>query len=91
MRRQVAGEEHEVALLADVRERLFQALAQGLGCLDVRGRGYAKRGLRDLCRLLLGTTPTVTLFVRTDNIPAIRLYESIGMARVLSYRSILFP
>jgi uncharacterized protein len=58
---------------------------------EVRGRGYAKRGLRDLCRLLLGSTPTVTLFVRTDNFPAIRLYESIGMAQVLSYRSILFP
>ena len=49
------------------------------------------RGLRDLCRLLLETTPVVTLFVRTDNLPAIRLYESIGMERVLSYRSILFP
>ncbi len=33
----------------------------------------------------------MTLFVRTDNVPAIRLYESIGMRRVLSYRSILFP
>jgi uncharacterized protein len=58
---------------------------------EVRGRGYASRGLRDLCRLLLETTPTVTLFVRTDNLPAIRLYESIGMQRVLAYRSILFP
>jgi RimJ/RimL family protein N-acetyltransferase len=58
---------------------------------QARGRGYAKRGLRDLCRLLLSSTPTVTLFVRTDNLPAIRLYESIGMERVLSYRSILFP
>ena len=58
---------------------------------EARGQGYAKRGLRDLCRLLLETTPIVTLFVRTDNLPAIRLYESIGMERVLSYRSILFP
>jgi GNAT superfamily N-acetyltransferase len=56
-----------------------------------RGRGYASRALRDLCRLLLETTPVVTLFVRTDNAPAISLYESIGMRRVLSYRSILFP
>ena len=58
---------------------------------EARGRGNAKRALRDLCRRLLATTPTVTLFVRTDNAPAIRLYESIGMHRVLSYRSILFP
>jgi uncharacterized protein len=55
----------------------------------VRGRGFASRGLRDLCRLLLRTTPVVTLFVRTDNRPAIRLYEAIGMRRTLSYRSIL--
>ncbi len=56
-----------------------------------RGHHYGSRGLRDLCRLLLETTPVVTLFVRTDNAPAIALYESIGMQRVGSYRSILFP
>ncbi len=56
----------------------------------VRRQGYGSRGMRDLIRLLLGTTPTVTLFVRTDNAPAIRLYEAIGMKRVGSYRSILF-
>ena len=58
---------------------------------QARGRGHGSRGLRDLCRLLLETTPVVTLFVRTDNLAAIRLYDSIGMERVLSYRSILFP
>ena len=58
---------------------------------EARGRGYGSRGLRDLCRLLLVSTPAVTLFVRTDNRPAIALYDSIGMRRVLSYRSILFP
>jgi hypothetical protein len=58
---------------------------------EARGQGYAKRGLCDLIRLLLESTPVVTLFVRTDNLPAIRLYDSIGMERVLSYRSILFP
>lgn len=55
-----------------------------------RGRGYGARGLRDLCRLLLGTTPAVTLFVRAENAPAIALYESIGMQRRLTYRSLLF-
>ena len=57
---------------------------------EVRREGYGKRGLRDLCRLLLESTPVVTLFVRTDNAPAIGLYESIGMNRVGSYRSVLF-
>ena len=55
-----------------------------------RGRGYGARGLRDLCRLLLETTPAVTLFVRTDNARAIALYDSIGMRKALSYRSVLF-
>jgi hypothetical protein len=56
---------------------------------EARGRGYASRGLRDLCRLLLETTPAVTLFVRTENAPAIALYESIGMTKALEYRTVL--
>src|SRR5919202_4585639 len=40
---------------------------------EARGRGYARRALRDLCRLLLAKTPTVCLFVRPENAPAIRL------------------
>jgi uncharacterized protein len=31
---------------------------------EARGHGYARRGLQDLCRLLLGGTPAVCLFVR---------------------------
>jgi RimJ/RimL family protein N-acetyltransferase len=54
-----------------------------------RGRGDASRALRDLIRLLLEQVPTVCLFVRAENIPAIGLYESIGMRRVLWYRSVL--
>lgn len=57
---------------------------------EARGRGCATRGMADLCRLLLETTPVVTLFVRTENVPAIRLYEKIGMEKVLEYRSVLF-
>ncbi len=56
---------------------------------EVRERGYGGRGLRDLCRLLLERVPVVCLFVRSENIPAIRLYETIGMRHVLDYRSIL--
>ncbi len=57
---------------------------------EARGKGYAARALRDLCRLLLETTPNVTLFVRTENAPAIALYERIGMQKTLEYRSVLF-
>lgn len=55
-----------------------------------RGRGHATRALADLCRLLLAGTPTVCLFVRPENEPAIRLYERIGMRHALDYRSVLF-
>jgi GNAT superfamily N-acetyltransferase len=55
-----------------------------------RNRGYAKRGLADLCRLLLARVPTVCLFVRRENAPAIRVYEAVGMSFQLTYRSLLF-
>jgi ribosomal protein S18 acetylase RimI-like enzyme len=55
-----------------------------------RNQGYAKRGMRDLCRLLLLRAPTVCLFVRPENAPAIKVYEGIGMQRHGSYRSLIF-
>jgi RimJ/RimL family protein N-acetyltransferase len=55
-----------------------------------RGKGYAQRGLRDLCRLLLASVPTVCLFVRRDNAPAIHVYEAVGMRHTISYRSLIF-
>ncbi len=55
-----------------------------------RRQGYGERGMRDLCRLLLERADAVCLFVRTENEPAIRLYESIGMERAGTYRTLLF-
>jgi uncharacterized protein len=55
-----------------------------------RNRGYARRGMRDLCRRLLARVPTVCLFVRAENAPAIRVYESTGMQRTITYRSLIF-
>ena len=55
----------------------------------VRRKGYATRALRDLLGLLLARVPAVCLFVRAENIAAIRLYEVVGMEHVLDYRSIL--
>ena len=54
-----------------------------------RGAGNGSRGLRDLIRLLLEQVPRVCLFVRADNEPAIRLYDTVGMQHVLDYRSVL--
>ncbi len=55
-----------------------------------RGQGNAQRALRDLIRLLLATTPQVCLFVRPENAVAIRVYESVGMRRAGTYRSLIF-
>jgi GNAT superfamily N-acetyltransferase len=55
----------------------------------VRRHGNGSRGLQDLCRLLLAEVPAVCLFVRSENIAAIRLYEAVGMEHVLEYRSLL--
>ncbi len=57
---------------------------------ELRGRGYGKRGLADLCRLLLETTPAVCLFVRPENAAAIALYDGVGMRRTITYRSLIF-
>jgi uncharacterized protein len=55
-----------------------------------RRRGYARRALADLCRLLLEHVPAVCLFVRPENDPALGLYDSLGMTRELTYRSLVF-
>jgi uncharacterized protein len=57
---------------------------------QARRRGYARRALADLCRLLLEDVPAVCLFVRPENTPALWLYDSIGMTRELTYRSLVF-
>jgi ribosomal protein S18 acetylase RimI-like enzyme len=57
---------------------------------EARRQGFARRALADLCRALLEQVPTVCLFVRPENTPALRLYDSIGMTRELTYRSLIF-
>jgi ribosomal protein S18 acetylase RimI-like enzyme len=55
-----------------------------------RRQGNGMRALRDLIRLLLDEVPAVCLFVRAENVPALRLYDAVGMEHVLDYRSVLF-
>jgi GNAT superfamily N-acetyltransferase len=55
-----------------------------------RGKGNATRAMRDLIGLLLERTPTVCLFVRPENEPALRLYDRVGMERVGAFRSLVF-
>jgi ribosomal protein S18 acetylase RimI-like enzyme len=57
---------------------------------SMRNRGYAQRGMRDLCRRLLDQVPRVCLFVRPENAAAIRVYEAVGMTRTITYRSLIF-
>ena len=57
---------------------------------QARRLGHGRRALADLCRLLLERVPAVCLFVRPENTPALRLYDSIGMSRELTYRSLVF-
>jgi ribosomal protein S18 acetylase RimI-like enzyme len=58
---------------------------------ELRGRGFAKQALADLCALLLERTPVVCLFARPENTPALALYDAIGMRRTITYRSLIFP
>ena len=57
---------------------------------ELRGHGYARAALADLCARLLDEVPTVCLFARSENEPALRLYDSIGMRRTITYRSLIF-
>jgi ribosomal protein S18 acetylase RimI-like enzyme len=56
----------------------------------LRGRGYARTAMTDLCALLLEQGPVVCLFARSDNLPALGLYEALGMRRTITYRSLIF-
>ena len=59
---------------------------------EARGRGYAKRGLRDLLPAAArDDAGRDAVRAHRQRCRRSALYESIGMQRVLSYRSILFP
>lgn len=55
-----------------------------------RRRGFARRGLSELCRRLLERTRTVCLFVNDVNAPALALYDRLGFRRHLAWRSLFY-
>jgi predicted GNAT family acetyltransferase len=85
-------EEGRIAFKAEASARTPSAVQLQQVWVDpeLRNRGYAQRAMRDLCRGLLADVPSVCLFVRPENAPAIRVYEAIGMRRTISYRSLIF-
>ena len=57
---------------------------------DQRGRGYAKRGMAELCARLFTRTRAVCLFVNDFNVPAIAVYHAIGFRDHASWRSLFY-
>ena len=55
-----------------------------------RNRGFARQTLGELCGMLIAGGRAVTLFVNDFNIPAIRLYESLGFERIGTNRALIW-
>ena len=64
--------------------------AAGLGRPLRAGQGLREARPRRPLPPSARATPSVCLFVRPENAPAIALYDSIGMRRVGAYRSLIF-
>lgn len=57
---------------------------------ELRGAGHATRGLAAICKDMLETYPTLSLYVNDFNKPAIALYERVGFTRVAAFATVLF-
>ncbi|MEU3573451.1 GNAT family N-acetyltransferase [Kitasatospora sp. NPDC036755] len=56
---------------------------------DARGRGLARSCVTALCHRLAATTDHLGLNVRTDNAPAVRLYERLGFTTAATYNELV--
>ena len=56
----------------------------------LRGRGLAAQALSAICEELLEDAPSLSLYVNSFNVPALRLYERIGFRRVGEFATFLF-
>lgn len=54
-----------------------------------RSKGWATKGMKSLCQLLLQEFPRVTLHVNEANAPAVKVYERTGFLRDAAYRLIV--
>jgi hypothetical protein len=55
-----------------------------------RRRGLARRGMTEVCGHILRQGKAVTLFVNDFNIPAVRLYESLGFHQIGTNRALIW-
>jgi ribosomal protein S18 acetylase RimI-like enzyme len=56
---------------------------------DQRGRGFARRGLSELCQRLFAEVDVVSLYVNVENSPAMRLYvETLGFEEAQPYQTV---
>ncbi|HTO92692.1 MAG TPA: GNAT family N-acetyltransferase [Candidatus Sulfotelmatobacter sp.] len=56
----------------------------------LRGRGYATRGLSELCTRLLARSRNACLFVNDFNAPALSLYRRLGFREIAAWASAFF-
>jgi uncharacterized protein len=57
---------------------------------NLRRRGFARRGLAEVCGHLLGNGRNVTLFVNDFNLAARRLYEQLGFRQIGENRALIW-
>lgn len=56
---------------------------------NLRGRGIATRGMRDVCEALFRRGhPQVTLYVNGSNVPAKRVYQKVGFEYHTAYQTV---
>lgn len=55
-----------------------------------RGRGYARRGLAEMCARLLARSGSACLFVNDFNAPALALYERLGFRPIARWGSAFY-
>ena len=55
-----------------------------------RNRGFATRGLAELCRRLLERSRAVCLFVNQNNAPALAVYRRLGFRDLAAWRSLFY-